>query len=88
VILNKQRLAEPPIYPCYKGEGLCDMRIVETDKFQCVYDAGTCLHRKVIKAKSEEGETSKLWDSLGRRKEKSNATVPSVQREGDYASPT
>ena len=81
-IINKHGLAEPPVYPCNKGEGLCDMRIVETDEFQCVYEAGTCKHRKVIKAKSETDEaisetdeaksetdeTSKHWDSLGSRK--------------------
>jgi len=59
----------PPIYPCYKGEGLCNLRTMDTDKFECVFKAGACSHRKVSKVKSKEDETPELWDTLGRGKE-------------------
>lgn len=52
IVLNKKGLVEPPIYPCYKGEGLCQLRTIEADKVQCVYDGATCRYRKVKREKN------------------------------------
>jgi len=46
---KKTGLMIPPVYPCYKGEGLCDLRTIETEKFQCVCKPDTCRHRHVKK---------------------------------------
>ncbi len=34
--LNKHAgLMEPPLYPCIKAEGLCDLRTIDTTHFEC-----------------------------------------------------
>lgn len=38
-------LVNPPIFPCYKGEGLCKYRVVETDKFECLCTPSDCRGR-------------------------------------------
>ena len=50
VLINKKTgLVDNPIYPCYKGEGLCQLRITDTDLFQCVYVPGDCKYRVATK---------------------------------------
>ena len=44
--LNKKGLVEDPKYPCYKGEGYCQLRTMDTDKFECIFKPKTCYFRK------------------------------------------
>ena len=70
---EKTGLMFPPVYPCYKGEGLCDLRTMETTNFQCICNPDTCRNRHVIKVEPETKEseahpdqTGKMWANLGR----------------------
>lgn len=44
--LNKKGLVEDPKYPCYKGEGYCRLRTMDTDKFECLFKPEICYFRK------------------------------------------
>lgn len=72
---KKSGLMVPAVYPCYKGEGLCDLRTVETADFACVFETATCQHRKATGAatepaepEAEQGETARMWSTLGRKR--------------------
>jgi len=59
VINRKTGLVDDPIFPCYKGEGLCKLRAIDTEKVACVYDPAICRHRKPgQKGNSPEGRAS------------------------------
>lgn len=62
--INRKGLVENPVYPCYKGEGLCQLRTMETDKFKCVKTAATCRYRKVIVKEKVADEVGELWEKL------------------------
>lgn len=40
-------LVNSPVFPCYKGKGLCRLRTQDTDKFECVFKPEQCLYRKL-----------------------------------------
>ncbi|GAI14163.1 unnamed protein product [marine sediment metagenome] len=71
---KKTGLMAPPIYPCYKGEGLCDIRFVDTTNFQCLGNPATCRNRHAIKVEPEakesavgQDDTAKMWANMGRK---------------------
>lgn len=77
---KKSGLMVPPVYPCYKGEGLCALRTVETDSFECTFAAAICHFREVTKVEAtgqgktpeppteepQQDETAKLWADLAK----------------------
>lgn len=52
-INEKTGYAESPQYPCIKGEGLCKLRTVETDNFDCVFISEKCRCRVLKTAETE-----------------------------------
>ena len=62
---KKTGLMVPPVYPCYKAEGLCDLRTVDTTHFECAQNPDHCRNRHVEKAEPETDETAKMWTNLG-----------------------
>ena len=45
----KTGLVKPPIYPCYKGEGLCKIRRSNTGKFECAQNPDHCSYKRIPK---------------------------------------
>lgn len=38
-------LVDSPVYPCYKSEGTCKLRVLDSDKFQCLFEPQACRYR-------------------------------------------
>ena len=54
VVINlKTGLVDNPVYPCHKGEGLCQLRTTDCDKPDCAFDPEDCHYRKLGKEHAE-----------------------------------
>lgn len=45
--VNDRGLVDIPQYPCYKAEGYCRLRTIDTGKFQCIFQGKACRFRLV-----------------------------------------
>ncbi len=55
----KTGLADPPIIPCYKGIGLCTVRVESDSDFECCEEMLICTHRKKL-SEQKEPEVKRL----------------------------
>lgn len=52
VKFNDAGLVDPPVYACYKAEGLCKYRTSGTARFECCCNPEWC--RALVKRESQE----------------------------------
>lgn len=66
LVINKAGLVENPVYPCCKGDGLCQLRTRDTDRFKCVFKAKACRYRRIgeVEEVKPPDEMADFWDKL------------------------